>query len=686
MTRADLPAVLLSRKAVVYVRQSSTNQVLTHRESQHRQYALTEVARGHGFRDLEVIDDDLGRTASGTTERPGFERLLTLLYDGQVGAVLCLDATRLARNGRDWEHLLEVCGFVDARIIDPRQVYDPNRPNDRLLLGLQGTLATFELSQLRQRMAEAARAKARRGEMRMAVPVGFVWERGAAPDFDPDARLQATIREVFARFRRLGSARQVLLSMTRDGFHLPRPSGHRRGADFDWRPIRYHHVKSILSHPFYAGAYAYGRTGPRTATVDGRLRRSYGHPKPQEAWEVLIKDHHPGYIVWEEFMRNRRQMAANAYGQGGGPKSGRGGRALLAGLCACARCGRRLQVSYSGPGSAVYTCRRGEDDGRGRCLSFGARGVEAAVVVEVLRAVSPLAVDAAREAERKAMEEEREGQRLLELALEQARYEASLAERRYAACDPDNRLIAARLETIWEQAEQRVAAVEARLAEAPAPRPAAAGDFTALADDLERAWHAPGTTMRARQQLLRSVIETIIAEADEAAQEIALVIHWRGGRHSRLRVRRRTGGRPARTPDAATRVIASMAGHWPDTAMAATLNRMGIRTGKGNTWNARRVAHVRTTRRLDRTPAGEGTTAWLTMAQAAGKLHVSRHRIRRLIDDGILAATQAAPHAPWRIQLSDLADPKVRDACRSHTGPTGRAGDDRQLPMELPMA
>ena len=550
MRGPELPTAVLARKAVVYVRQSNSMQVVDNQESQRRQYELVEVARNRGFRGIEVIDDDLGRSAGGTADRPGFDRLVAMMHENKVGAVLCLDATRLARNGRDWEHLLEVCGFVGARIIDLRQVYDPTLPNDRLLLGLQGTFAAFELSQLRHRMTEAAQAKARRGELRIAVPPGFIWDREEGLDFDPDELLQSTIREVFARFRRLGSARQVLLSMNTDGFHFPGPSGRRKGAGFAWHPIRYYNVMSVLKNPFYAGAYAYGKTGPRTSTVDGRLRRSYGHPKPLDDWNVLIKDHHAGYVEWEEFERNQEQLAANAFGQAAGrPKSGRGGRALLTGLLCCAQCGHRLYVSYGSRTSApAYACRSATREGGESCVSFGSVGVEAAVAGEVLRAVSPLAVEAAVEAERRKMEEHHEGRRLMELELEQARYEASLAERRYAACDPDNRLIASRLEKIWEEAERRVAEFEARLSQPPASQ-AEPADFTALADDLEKAWNAPGTTMQARQRLLRSVIEDIIADIDDATRDITLVIHWRGGRHSQLRVRKRESGPRTRTPE-----------------------------------------------------------------------------------------------------------------------------------------
>src|SRR3954449_4350267 len=365
MTGADpLPPAVLKRKAVVYVRQSTLAQVETNLESRRRQYELVDIARRRGFREVEVIDDDLGRSADGAVARPGFERLVAWLCAGEVGAVLCLDASRLARNGRDWHHLLELCGLVEARVIDLDGVYDPCRPNDRLLLGMKGSISEFELGVLRARMTDAARAKARRGELRIGVPVGYVWHREVGLGFDPDLRLQEAIRLIFARFRELGSARQVLLSLTADGLHFPRPSDGKRMTTFDWTPVRYRNVIAVLKNPFYAGAYVYGKSEKRTTVVDGRPRKSYGHGRPLEAWEVLLKEHHEGYIGWAEFERNQTQLAANTYGRIGGVKSGRGGRALLAGILACGRCGRRLAVTYTGlpPGTSRLPLRPPQPD------------------------------------------------------------------------------------------------------------------------------------------------------------------------------------------------------------------------------------------------------------------------------------------------------------------------------------
>ena len=683
MTMPDVLAdSVLNRKAVVYVRQSTPRQVLNNLESQRRQYELVATAHSRGFRDVEVIDEDLGVTANGQMDRPGFERLCAELCGQQVGAVFCFDASRLARNGRDWHQLLELCGVFDARVIDLDGVYNPRLPNDRLLLGMKGSIFEFESGILRARMLGALQDKARRGELRINVPVGYAWYREAdGPVFDPDLRIQETIRLVFSRFRDLGSARQVALALRAKEVCFPSPFG--GGLAPQWRLISYSNVHTTLKNPFYAGAYAWGKTGQRTVVVDGRLRKSSGHDKPVEQWEVIIRDHHEGYIDWAEYERNLARLAANNYGKSGGSKSGRGGRALLAGLLSCARCGRRLQVVYSGraPGRAVYLCRQGHVHGLPTCLRFAAKRIDAALAAEAIRVAAPMAIEAALEAERMYGEAQAKQQKIVDLELKQVRYEASLAERRYAACDPDNRLIAAQLEKRWEEALQRVVACETRIRHVPEPT-SSMPDFTGLAVDLEAAWNAPTTTMRTRQQLLRTLVTEIIADIDNTAREVVLVIHWRGGQHSQLRVRiPASGAHSVRTSEQAAKVMRSMAGHWSDCDIAASLNRMGMSSAHGYTWNAERVRRYRGDHGLPSRRTVSGKEKLLTLAEAASKLRVNHHVVRRLIRQGVLPAQQAAPKAPWRIRAADLLDETVAAAA-------ARAGNspcqDQDLP-QLPM-
>lgn len=670
----SLPRSVLTRKAVVYVRQSTPQQMRNNRESQRRQYDLVNVARRHGFAQVEVIDDDLGLSASGAVARPGFERLVAWLCAGDVGAVLCFEASRISRNGRDWHHLLELCGLVQARVIDQDGIYDPRHPNDRLLLGMKGQISEFELGVLRARMLDAARSKAARGELRISVPIGYVWHPQAGLGLDPDVRIQEAIRQIFARFRELGSARQVLLALSAQKLCFPRPSDGRTMVNFDWTPVRYRNVISVLKNPFYAGVYAYGKSEQRTEIVDGRVHKSYGHRRPMVEWDVVLKDHHEGYIEWAEFERNQAQLAANAFSKAGGTKSGRGGRALLGGLLSCGRCGRTMTVTYAGraPGNPVYRCHRRQLQlGLEPCLGFGGARVDGAIAEEILRVVEPLSVKASLEAERMQVQGLSEQRRVAELDLQQARYEASLAERRYAACDPDNRLIAAELEKSWEAALQRVRACEARLdtMRSPSPQPSAP-DLAGLADDLKAAWSAPGVSMRARQRLVRTLIAGIVADVDEEARDVLLTIHWVGGRHSQLRVRKpRSGEHGCRTPEEALAVIRSMAGRWSDEHIAASLNRMGMRTGQDKSWTAKRVGSIRRVNGIDGYLSADKQGDWRTLSEAAKELGTTSHTLRHLIEDGTLPATQLVPGAPWQIRADELHSEGVVTALARRKGP-----------------
>jgi hypothetical protein len=437
--------------------------------------------------------------------------------------------------------------------------------------------------------------------------------------------------------------------------------------------------------PWRLPDYAYGKTEKRTALVDGHPRRSYGHGKPLEQWEVLIKDHHEGYIGWAEFERNQATLAANNYRKPGNAKSGRGGRALLAGIIGCGRCGRRLPVVYAGRGTPrpIYRCDRPNLMlGLPRCLGFGGSRIDAAVAAELLRALEPMAIEAACEAERMSMEAETERLRIFELELQQASYEASLAERRYAACDPDNRLIAAQLERSWETALRRVEACRAKLDAARTPSPAAGTpDFAGIAGDLSAAWSAPGTTTRTRQRLVRALIQDIIADVNEATREVILTIHWKGGQHSELRVRKpKTGEHGCNTPEAALAVMYSMATRWSDEDIAASLNRMGMRTGQNKSWTAKRVSSLRRVHGIHAYRSAEKDGEWLTMLEAARALGVTSHVIRRLIKGSVLAAEQVVPRAPYQIRAADLQDPRIAAALAARCGPR-RSDRQSQLPI-----
>jgi DNA invertase Pin-like site-specific DNA recombinase len=667
-----LTAERLRRGAMVYVRQSTPGQVLHHRESQRRQYALQDHARQLGFQQVAVIDEDLGCSGSGLVERSGFQQLVAAVCAGAVGAVFCIEASRLARNGREWHHLIELCGLTGTLMVDLDGMYDPALMNDRLLLGLKGTMSEFELNLLRQRSAEAIRQKAQRGELQFGLPVGYVWTAAGRVEKDPDRRVQEALSLVFAKMTELGSVRQVLLWFRCQELSLPRSSADPPGS-IRWAPPLYSALRSMVSNPMYGGAYAFGKTESKTTVTEGRARKTVGHRKPRSEWTVLIPNHHPGYISWEQYERQQAMLAANAHMKSQTqPKAGRGGRALLSGVLRCRRCGRMLYVSYSGSGGMVlrYRCRGAHlRTGEPRCITFSGLRVERAVAGEVLRVIGGNAVEAAVEAAETMRRHFQEQRRAVELELEQARYEAKLAARRYAAVDPDHRLVAAELEGRWNAALRKAQELEERLRDCDdAGKMPAIPDkeiLLSLAQDLPAVWNSPETAPGLKQRIVRILVEEVVADVDEEKQEVVLLIHWAGGRHSELRLSQRGTGQHGHATDVeAIQAIRQMCGRFGDGEIAATLNRLRLRTGAGNSWNAQRVYGLRRQQGLsnDARPADH---RMVTLQQAAGRLGVRESQVKRLIERHVLPANQAVPCAPWEISLDALNSPAVQEAIES---------------------
>ena len=588
---------------------------------------------------------------------------------GSVGAVFCIEASRLARNGRDWHHLIELCGLVRALVVDPDGVYDPGLLNDRLLLGLKGTMSEFELNLLRQRCQEAIRQKARRGELQFALPIGYRWAPNGKVEKDPDRRIQQVLELIFTKMEEFGSARQVLLWFRGEKVSLPALMYGEAGRELIWKLPVYNTIWHMLRNPTYAGGYAFGKTEARIRVVGGRARKTIGHSKPVENWTVLIRDHHSGYITWEQYERNQALLADNAHMKSRmEPKAGRGGRSLLAGLLRCRRCGRMLHVAYSGKRSEVprYHCRGAHiNHGAAWCISFGGLRPDQAIAAEILKAVEGSAVEAAIEAATRIAEQRRQQRHALALELEQAQYEARLAARRYEAVDPDNRLVAAELEARWNTALRRVGEVEGRLrqTETTGQETAKIPDkesLVSLAQNLPAVWNAEATEMRLKQRITRILIQEIVADVDESAGEIVLMIHWAGGRHSELRVKKNLTGHHSRcTNMEAIEIIRRMAGRFPDEQIAATLNRLGLKTGSNNNWVELRV---RTARSYHKLPSYDPTLRQhiLTLEEASESLGVSHKIVRRLIDSKVITATQVVPWAPWEIPAESIQSEQVR--------------------------
>jgi DNA invertase Pin-like site-specific DNA recombinase len=651
----------LAHSAFVYIRQSTPDQLLHNQESRRRQYGLADRARQLGWARVEVIDDDLGRSGSGIT-RPGFERLLAAICEGRVGAVLAIEASRLARNGRDWHTLIEFCGLVGTIIVDEDGIYDPRYPNDRLLLGMKGTMSELELSLFRQRSHEALKQKARRGALFLGVAAGYVKTGRDRIEKDPDQRIQDALKLVFAKFAEFQSARQVHVWLRDEGIALPAKSHDRKGRCIVWKLPMYNTVHNILTNPVYAGAYAFGRTTSKVIVEDGRKRVRRGLRRPQTHWDVLIKDQHDGYITWDEFERNQRVIANNATRKGGAIARGaaRHGELILAGLLRCGHCGRKLYVGYGKSGR--YYCQGANvNHGAERCISFGGLRADQAIGTEVLRMLKPLGIDAAVKALKAQTSEMTAARRQLELALQKLQYEAAHARRQYDAVDPANRLVAGELERRWNEALQNVRRTEDEIAALDAQKrtPLAEPErqhLLRLGADLERAWTHPAATASIRKRILRAALNEIVVRIESGFVE--MVLHWQGGDHTALKLKMNTAGKHRWTiPEDTLTLIHELARQMPDKQIARLLNRAGKPTGRGNGWTEPRVRSFRHHHEIDVYRDGEWAERGdITLEAAAQVIGVTPMTALRMIQRGDIKGRQLCRGAPWVIKAADVAD------------------------------
>ena len=524
-------------------------------------------------------------------------------------------------------------------------------------------MSEYELSLLRQRGLAARDSKAQRGELRFALPPGYCWNELGQMEIDPDERICEAIRMVFRKFRELGTARQVLLWVVQAQLQMPVMRQSSLGARIEWQSPAYHTVLEILRHPVYAGAYVFGRTSQRTTIINGRAKKTTGHKKPMPEWSVLIRDHHPCYIGWEEFEQNQRMISENAHMQKRADrKSARGGRALLAGLVRCGRCGRMMRVFYgSRSGHAHrYQCRGSSDTAGGRiCIGAGGIRVDRTVAGQILEAVSGHAIEAAIVAAERCSTTDHDVHLALAKELEAARYEASLAARRYELVDPAKRLVARELEGRWNAALERVDQLERRIHDLETEagrRPQIDREaLLALAHDLPAAWNAPGVNARTKQRLTRILIQEVVIDDDSKTNQIVLVIHWTGGRHTEVRVEKVRAGRyPDDRYPSSVEVMRTLGGQWPDRELAVTMNRMRCKSSDGKSWTVVRVRELRERLGIAAFDPASIKTETVTVDEAAQRLKICVGSVKRLIREGVLPATQLMPSAPWQIPTSAL--------------------------------
>ena len=654
------------RAACIYVRQSTPSQVEHNRESTARQYALADRACQLGWsrEQVVVIDEDLGLSGSSTDQRSGFTRMTSEVALGHVGIILGLEVSRLARNNADWYRLLELCGLTDTLIGDNDGVYHPALFNDRLLLGLKGTMSEAELHIIRARLEGGIRNKAARGELRRGLPVGFVWgEADGEVLFHPDAAVIGAIRTVFERFAEFGSARRVWLWFRSEALSFPLQDGPQ--GQIRWVAPTYTALHHILTNPVYAGAYTYGKTRTeRYLDAQGAVKKRMRH-LPLEQWAVLLPHHHPGFIAWETFQANQARLDSNTRPrphQGGGAL--REGSALLQGLSTCGRCGRRLHTHYRGRNSTPgYHCA-GKDIVNGRgvyCFNLGGLAIDRAVADAFLTAVTPAAVEATLLSVQQLQSHHDAALAQWRLEIERLRYEAERAERRYRTVDPENRLVAHGLEAEWEKHLRDLAAAEAELRRREQRQPSSVGPkqlerLHTLGADLRQVWNAATTTDRDRKELLRTLLEEVMLDVKRAEGQAHLTLRWRGGAITTLDVpvpRFRPMG--PRTDEDTLSLLRRLATLYPDEVIAGILNRQGRKTAMGERFTANQVGSLRRYRNIPRfqPPAEPPNGDLVTIRKAAQILGMNTSSIHRWLADGFIAGEQVTPGAPWQIRITE---------------------------------
>jgi DNA invertase Pin-like site-specific DNA recombinase len=658
----------LQRVAVVYIRQSTPGQVEHHRESTARQYALAERARELGWtaEQVQVIDEDLGVSGSvvSLAKRTGFAHLITEVALAHVGIVLGLEVSRLARSNADWYRLLDLCGVTDTLIGDGDGVYHPALFNDRLILGLKGTMSEAELHTLRARLDGGIRNKAARGELRRGLPVGLVWgNEDGEVRFHPDEAVTGAIRTVFDRFPELGSVRRVWLWFRTEGLSFPLQAP--AGSDIRWVTPTYTAIHRVLTNPVYAGAYTYGKTRrERYVDAHGMVKQRSRHV-PITQWAVLLRDHHPGFIDWMTFEANQMRIDANVHPQphqaGGAVREG---MALLQGLAVCGHCGRRLRTHYRGRNSTPgYHCA-GKDIVQGRgvyCLNVGGVAIDHAVANAFVEAATPAAIDATLLTVQQFQAHHDAALAQWRLAVERARYEAERAERRYRMVEPEHRLVARGLETEWEARLRDLSTAEAELTRREHEQPRALSPeqrqhIHALGSDLRQVWAAPTTTDRDRKELLRTLLEEVIITVVRAESRAQLTLRWRGGTLTTIALQLpRSNPRGIRTDEETIALLPRLAAHYADEVIAGILNRQGRKTATGERFTANQVGSLRRYRNIPRfqPPADLPAGDLVTIRQAARILSVVPGTIHRWINDGFIAGEQLTPGAPWRIRMTD---------------------------------
>lgn len=661
----------LARSAYLYVRQSTVRQVFENPESTQRQYGLSQraVALGWPRERIIVIDSDLGQSGASAVDRAGFQQLVAEVGMGRAGIVLGLEVSRLARNSTDWHRLLEISALADTLILDEDGVYDPADFNDRLLLGLKGTMSEAELHVLRARLRGGILNKARRGELRCRLPVGLVYDAAGQVVFDPDTQVQESVRLLFETFARTGTLYATVRYFRQQGVLFPtRVAAGARKGELTWGPLSIGRASSALHNPWYAGAYAYGR-GRWRKQVDGRARLER---LPQEQWHVLIRDAHPAYIAWQEYERIAEQLRASAkaigFERSGGPP--REGPALLQGRAVCGVCGSRMHVHYNsrrrGAPIPNYVCfGRGRLFGDPACQSILGGAIDAAIGTLLVETVTPMALELALAVQQEIATRIEEADRLRHRQVERAQYEVDRARHRYMQVDPANRLVASSLEADWN-AKLRVLAE----AEEEYQRQRAADRLVVdeherqrilnLATDFPAVWRDPNTAPRERKRMLALLIEDVTLLKQ---RQITAAVRFRGGATTTVTLPRPLTAQQMRATHADVRQqIDALLDEYTDAQVAHLLNERGLRTGAGEAFDSTSVQWVRFSAKLKSLKERLLDAGMLTRRQICATLGISRTELGRWRQQGRVTARICNDVGEWLYWLPEQHPPSATRA------------------------
>ena len=678
---------------MVYLRQSSMKQVRSNKESQRLQYGLTKRAKQLGFNKIEVVDQDLGISASvGARERPGFQKLLTGVAMGDVGLILSRELSRLSRTDKDWCQLMEICQISDTLIGDDEAIYDPNQFDDQLVLGIKGTISVAELNVLKKRMLQGKEAKAKRGELLCTVAPGYIRD-GDKLIIDPNRRVREAILLVFDTFEELGSIRQTYNWFLQNNIELPVNKPINGGVELTWKLPAQTFIPSVLHNPIYAGAYVYGRRSIEKVIKDGKVQKRQRAILPPEETKVFIKDHHEGYISWERHLRIQNMISQN--GTNFQPNEAilavREGHGLLTGLLRCARCGHKLHVRYWGKQGTNprYFCNGQHANGGSYCIGFGGKTTDKRISEEVLRIISPDAIAASLHALEVFDSSNSHQIEALKRQVEHEEYEAQRAYEQYNLADPKNRLVVDTLEKRWNERLEKLDSLKSSLDHAQiAMQKLSEKDkqvILMLGSHFKDTWEHPNCPMILKKKLIRAIIQEIIADVDEEKETLNFIIHWKGGSHSELQISRPLPANKAhKTAIKDIEVVKKMAPRFSDTEIAQVLSKQGSKTGKGHRWTKTSVATLRRKYGI-KSLTDKSDEVILSLAQAKRFCGVSDSTILRLIDAKILPAKQVVPHAPFEIKKEDLESKPVSTILESlkKTGKLILNGDTLSPQLDL---